>query len=260
MTPWYRGYTGSVKLLEETNTYLFTGNFKAILPDTLEISELPIRKWTRDYKKFLEELAQKDEIDKIREHHSNSHVKFVLKVPNLKKIMDEDGGIEKKFKLTSTISANNMVLFNAQSRLKKYANECEILQEYFPVRYELYGKRKTHQLGVMRKDLKLMENKCRFIEGVNNNDIHLRDKSKAQIVAQLTQMKFCTDYDLSIPESPSSKNGDTFDYLLNMPLYSLTKEKVEEMRDKIVQKRTKIEDFEGLTIEHLWLTDLDKFE
>ena len=113
MTPWYRGYTGSVKLLEETNTYLFTGKFKAILPDTLEISELPIRKWTRDYKKFLEELAQKDEIDKIREHHSNSHVKFVLKVPNLKKIMDEDGGIEKKFKLTSTISANNMVLFNA---------------------------------------------------------------------------------------------------------------------------------------------------
>jgi DNA topoisomerase-2 len=57
MIPWYRGYTGSVKLLEETNTYLFTGNFKAILPDRLEINELPIRKWTRDYKKFLEELA-----------------------------------------------------------------------------------------------------------------------------------------------------------------------------------------------------------
>jgi len=73
-------------------------------------------------------------------------------------------------------------------------------------------------------------------------------------------MKFCTDYDLSIPESPSSKNGNTFDYLLNMPLYSLTKEKVEEMQDKILQKRTKIEAFEGLTIEHLWLTDLEKFE
>lgn len=37
--------------------------------DELEITELPIGKWTRDYKTFLEEMAQKDEIDEIREYH-----------------------------------------------------------------------------------------------------------------------------------------------------------------------------------------------
>ena len=35
----------------------------------LEITELPIGRWTRDYKNFLEELAQKDEVDEIREYH-----------------------------------------------------------------------------------------------------------------------------------------------------------------------------------------------
>ena len=149
--------------------------------------------------------------------------------------MDEDGGIEKKFKLTSTISANNMVLFDAQSRLKKYANECEILQEYFPVRFELYAKRKAHQLSVMRKDLRLMENKRRFIEGVNHNEIILRDQAKAQIVDQLTRMKFNTDQDLNVSEFPSSKNVGTFDYLLNMSLYSLTKERIADICDKIEQ-------------------------
>ena len=54
------------------------------MPDRLEITELPIKRWTRDFKKYLEELALKDEIDEIREYHLDSTVKFVLTVPNLK--------------------------------------------------------------------------------------------------------------------------------------------------------------------------------
>jgi len=57
MSPWYRGYQGSVNLMKETNTYAFTGAYSYKLPDRLEITELPIKKWTRDFKKYLEELA-----------------------------------------------------------------------------------------------------------------------------------------------------------------------------------------------------------
>ena len=58
MMPWYRGYTGAVSLHPETNTYTFMGSYSYKLPNRLEISELPIKKWTRDFKKYLEELAQ----------------------------------------------------------------------------------------------------------------------------------------------------------------------------------------------------------
>ena len=37
--------------------------------DELEIVELQIGKWTRDYKTFLEEMAVKEEIDEIKEYH-----------------------------------------------------------------------------------------------------------------------------------------------------------------------------------------------
>ena len=104
-------------------------------------------------------------------------------MPNLKSIIESDGGIEKKFKLTSSISANNMVLFDHHSRIRKFQDEVEILNEYFPVRLGIYRKRKAHQLKVMRKDLTLMENKCRFIEGVNSGEIILREQTKANIVA-----------------------------------------------------------------------------
>ena len=50
----------------------------------------------------------------------------------------------KKFKLTTSLSANNMVLFDANMRIKRYADECQIMEEYYPIRYKLYQKRKAH--------------------------------------------------------------------------------------------------------------------
>ena len=45
-----------------------------------------------------------------------------------------------------------------------------------------------------------------------------------------------------------------------MQIYSLTREKVEELSAKIVEKRNQIAVLEGLTIENIWLRELSKFE
>ena len=50
---------------------------------TLEITELPIRRWTQDYKEFLETLIKPEDkgaalLTDYREHHSGSHVHFTL--------------------------------------------------------------------------------------------------------------------------------------------------------------------------------------
>jgi DNA topoisomerase-2 len=67
MHPWYKGYTGSIEAI--AGKHMVTGVYNILDEDELEITELPIGKWTRDYKTFLEELALKDEIDEIREYH-----------------------------------------------------------------------------------------------------------------------------------------------------------------------------------------------
>lgn len=79
--------------------------------DVIEITELPIGKWTRDYKNFLEELMQKEEIEDIREYHQENRVHFILKVPKLLEY-ERNEGIVKKFKLQTSLSASNQVLFN----------------------------------------------------------------------------------------------------------------------------------------------------
>lgn len=82
MKPWYKGYFGDISS-ETDGRYTVTGVYTILSEDELEIKELPIGKWTRDYKTFLEELAQKDIIDDIREYHQENRVHFVLKIPNL---------------------------------------------------------------------------------------------------------------------------------------------------------------------------------
>ena len=53
MIPWYRGYTGQI-VQTDTHQFVTTGRFKVTAPDLLEIFELPLHKWTGEYKLFLE--------------------------------------------------------------------------------------------------------------------------------------------------------------------------------------------------------------
>jgi hypothetical protein len=54
MTPWYRGFKGTIERVAE-DKYKCSGIIKKIDSTTVEITELPIKKWTQDYKEMLEE-------------------------------------------------------------------------------------------------------------------------------------------------------------------------------------------------------------
>lgn len=99
MSPWYKGYTGQIVMAD--GKYQVTGIYNILSDDELEITDLPIGKWTRDYKNFLEEMSTGEEpiIEDIREYHQENRVHFVLQIPTLRKIMKEEGGVVKKFKL-----------------------------------------------------------------------------------------------------------------------------------------------------------------
>ena len=242
MKPWYRGFTGRSEYNDATNSYVFHGEYKVRSSDTLEITELPINKWTSDYKVFLEGLMKTEEVDDVREHHKDNTISFIVTVPNLKAIEASEGGISKKFKLTSSISLNNFVLFDDKCRIKKYANEVEIIEDFYPIRYDLYKQRKSYMLGVLKRDMCIMQNKHRFIEGVNDNTIVLKNKTKDEIIHMLKDKKFFLGFQVNNDEDQGSEEAevskdpvrDSIDkYLLSMPLYSLSKERVQDLEKKI---------------------------
>lgn len=83
MIPWYRGFKGDILEKDETYTsYIVKGRFQT-KGDLLIITELPVMTWTRNYKTFLEDLAQKDIVTDIKEFHKDNSIRFEVTVPGL---------------------------------------------------------------------------------------------------------------------------------------------------------------------------------
>lgn len=206
MFPWYKGFNGVIEQVTPgSRNYIVRGVYREVEEggDELEITELPINKWTRDYKNFLEELATKDEIEEIREYHQENKVHFVIKVPKLQEIKNSGlDAIEKKFKLSSSISANNYVLFNHEGKIFRYSSEEDILNEFFVLRKALYERRKDYLLARLQKECETLSNKVRFILGVISGEIKVSRIKKIDIVKNLKRMGFKTQSQLNeiLPE------------------------------------------------------------
>lgn len=100
MKPWFKNYIGQIAD-NELGNYTSKGVWKKIDPYTIEITELPIKKWTRDYKSMLEHMIMDGEyIEDMKEFHKDNTVHFQLK---MKEKVDKIN-IEKVLKLTSSIS------------------------------------------------------------------------------------------------------------------------------------------------------------
>ena len=56
MLPWWRGFKGEIKKVGD-NKFEITGIIRKINDTTVEVTELPIHKWTQTYKAELEAMV-----------------------------------------------------------------------------------------------------------------------------------------------------------------------------------------------------------
>lgn len=85
------------------------------------------------------------EISDFKEGHTDTTVSFT--VISTKEKIDAfekaKGGLIGKFKLSTTISTNNMTLFDEEGKIHKYKTALDILRYFFHHRLEFYAKRKV---------------------------------------------------------------------------------------------------------------------
>ena len=98
-----------------------------------------------------------------KEYHTDTTVKFVVTLSADKMMEAEAVGFHKKFKLESSLTTSNLVLFDRDGCLKKYPNVMEILKEFYEVRLELYRKRKDWLVGQLEAEAAKLTNQARFI-------------------------------------------------------------------------------------------------
>ena len=90
------------------------GRYEQIDGTSIRITELPLGTWTQAYKEFLETLLVASEktpacIKDYKEHHTDTTVSFTVTMTEDQMRDALAQGIDKRFRLESTISTSNMV-------------------------------------------------------------------------------------------------------------------------------------------------------
>ena len=86
------------------------------------------------------------------EHHTDTTVHFRLHMSERDLEAAEREGFEKRFKMASTFNTSNMVCFDLNGKIKKYASAEDILVDFYHKRLEYYGLRKVRAACISAYD------------------------------------------------------------------------------------------------------------
>ena len=234
--PWYSGFKGKITKLAKQD-YEVQGLWK-VDGDNVTITELPVGTWTADFRETLDKLSTDGTIKDYTDTSTDTDILVKVKLGT--------GGLPAVQKiLTDKIKLTNMHAFDSKCVIKKYDTPNEILHEFVGVRLDLYGKRRDFMLGALKDKLPYHENVVRFIrqqcEELPKPD--LRRKTAEECDALLEGEKFV-------------RIKDTFDYLMNLPISSLTLKNMKKHENDLEELKKKITELEGKTARQLWLSDL----
>jgi len=269
--PWVRGFKGEIRRDEEI--YQCNGVIKRTSGTVVEISELPVGRWTESFKENLAKLSQKSKISftSMREMHTVDRVRFQLHAPRAvwDNLEIKPGGLMKLFSLSSTISLKNMHGFDTDMKLRKFDTAEDIVNVHYSARLDGYERRRENVLQLLRAEEMMTRNRSRFIREVISGDISLIRSgvpvSDAEIKGLLLRRGYATAQDISrlrhgdeMVEGNSS--SDNFGYLLSMPMRSLTSDQADNLGSRAASAESKLSDAVKRSAHDMWLHDLGVLE
>jgi DNA topoisomerase-2 len=224
----------------------------------IRITELPLGMWTNTYKELLESLMENKNkkkqpiIKSYKDMCTDTLVDFEIKFYSgtINKLIsvsidDNTNVLEKTLKLFTTKSLTNMWLFDHEQKLEKYNSVHDIIDRYYPIRYNAYIKRKEYLIKLLEKEACILKNKARFILEQCDNTFDLRRKKKCEVIQIIIERNF------------DAIDGDgEYKYLRKMTLEQVEEENMLKLvKDRDI-KMTELEDLKLKTPEIMWLEEL----
>jgi DNA gyrase/topoisomerase IV subunit B len=263
MKPYFKGFCGSVEETEVKGNYITKGKWERLSEKQLKITEIPVGVGVTNYKEFLESFIEKGTTSKKNDtkekkkkfelkdvqnktKDENQDIIFIIEFKNEKDLdhLIKSGTVEKELKLTKSFSTNNMYLFNENLILTKYQSPIDILGCFYDIRIDYYEKRKIYITEKLERELVILRSKKRFIKEYIEGILQINNKSKNVIIESLENGNY-------------PKEEESYDYLLRLPIYSLTLEKISELDNTCDLKEKALVLIKSKTPEDLWKIDLE---
>lgn len=268
--PWYKGFKGTIKKNGQ-DKYSTHGVYEILNENTVRVTEIPIGMSIDKYKETLESYIdvntnikdnKKDKktptyyVEKVIDNGGNNKVDFsIIFAKNYLQKFIKDGTLEKHLKLTGSISLTNMYLHNSKGNITKYEFIEDIFTDFYSWRLTMYKTRKDYRVKYLENQMNLLKYKVKFIEQKLSGEIIIEKRREQDILDELLKKgypKLCNDCN-------AEDEMKTFRYITDMPLFSLTKEKIDKLNDEYKAKKKEYEEYKAITLEQLWKREVEEF-
>lgn len=235
--------------------YSFRGAWRFDGADLLIQEMTPHQSLLDHKKKMLKYLAAHPDAfeyeDSVQDAEGlNIRLKATKKEPRF--LLDRHAELGEDFEdllaLHSSVALTNMHAMDPESKIVRFEEPQEVMEAFFQERLRFYGLRKAHELQGLRRELLVLRNRARFVAEVNDGQFRsVRGGTRDEILAEMAVRAF-------------DQVDDSFDYLLEMKIYALTREKVNVLNAKIKETEALLAEKEALSERDLWLRELDELE
>jgi len=243
--PKVKGFGGSINLLEDGKLQI-VGSLQIVNTNTIKITDVPFTYDLQGYLKVLTALEDKKIIKGFIDKSENDVYEFEIDCTRdfVSKTTKEE--FLEIFKLVKKVT-ENFTCIDENNAVIEFENEIQLLQHYIKIRLNYYSLRKKSLLEKLKSNQILLSNRVAFIKGIVDGTIIVGNKTKTEIEKQLIKAKI-------------KKIEDSYEYLYKMSIYSLTKEKYEELSTQLESNIKSQTELESKTENQLWLTDLEELK
>jgi DNA topoisomerase-2 len=247
LKPWISGYQGTYeKAIDGERSWYYKGRYEVKNTTTVEITEIPPGQTYEKYETYLTSLIDRGILVSY-DDNSSGQVNYVLKFTRqvLADLINREK-LEDTLKLQERESENLTVL-DEFGKLKIFNNAEEIVRYFVDFRLVYYQKRKDYLIEHIKRELIVLSNRARFIKGIIDEKIKVNKVQKQKIIDTLTSLKF-TEVDGS------------YNYLLNMAIYSLTLERYNELLKQVEDKKAELIAIQNSDIKEMYKKDLNELK
>lgn len=245
LLPWFKGFTGVIRV-NDAGTTESVGVIKRLNTTNYEITELPIGMEYQSYISILDKLYEDKVIADYDDCCEPKTDTILFKIKTSRQFTNAHQDTEKLFKVFKLIKpfTENLNCIDENNRVREFKNVKEILDAYIDIRLKYYDKRKEYLIEKYTNKISILASKYAFCDGVIKETIKVAKVSRDKIISQLEAI------------SKIIKVDGSYDYLLKMPIYSITKEKMVEMAEQLKQLKDELKNIKETSTESFWLNDL----
>lgn len=239
---WFKGFKGDViKDTETEGKWWFKGKVEHLNHYEYLITEIPLNYDLKSYIKVLEDLTETGAINKW-ENCSDGENNLQFKVWIPKGVDTSEIALCERLKLIKTMT-ENYTCIDESNKIIEFDSAQEIMIHYMTVKIEYLQKRKDYIINTYTDNMEILKNKIRFLELYIDGTLKINN----------VPIKEITDF---LEKSEFLKIEDSYNYLLSMPIYSLTKEKLDILKNELNKTIKQLKELKETSIQTMWLNEL----